>query len=166
MVNRVFHLKALRHWGFQRPWEKLWVVFNPEDLTQDEEDRQLADRAVVEVQQRLHSDVYGSQLLNFHPVVPRQLNARVDFCPLAACGGEPWGSLDQIMETVCGHLACVNCMIGYWENHVRNLGGATPGDWPCPYCRQSPGKLRTRINIAQTQGLGAEFDQLTDILAL
>lgn len=161
-VNRIFHLKALRHWGFKRPWKKLWLVYDPRDATEDEDDQQLCDRAVVEVQQRLHADVHGSQLLTFHPILPRQVNDMADSCPLAACGGDPWKTFDQIMETVCGHFACVDCMIAYWFNHVRSLGGATASDWPCPFCRQSAGTLRTRIDIVHTQGLGRAEDEIAD----
>lgn len=163
-INQIFHLKALRHWGFKRPWKMLWLVFNPREATEDEDDQQLCDRAVVEVQQRLHADVHGSQLMTFHPILPRQVNDKVDSCPLAACGGDPWKSNDQIMETVCGHFACVDCMITYWFNHVRELSGTTASDWPCPFCRQSAGKLRTRINIIHTQGLGRAEDELADAL--
>lgn len=165
-ANRVFHLKALRHWGFKRPWKKLWLIFDPKEISDGEWEQQLLDRVIVGLQQRLHADVYGSQLLAFHPILPRQVNDMSDCCALGACGGEPWKTDDQIMETVCGHIACFDCMINYWESHVRSLHGATPGDWPCPFCRQSPGKLRTRINIAHTQGLGADIDLIADTAVL
>ena len=166
-ANRAFHLKALRHWGFKRPWKKLWLVFNPQDMTDVEREQQISDGVIVEVQRRIHTDVYGSQLLTFHPLLARQLNVKADSCPLAACGGDPWQTEDQVVETECGHVACVECMINYWEFHVRSSGG-TPqgGDWPCPFCRQTPGTLRSRVNIAHTQGLGADIDLIADSTAI
>ncbi|MCJ1300169.1 hypothetical protein MMC08_002963 [Hypocenomyce scalaris] len=162
LANRVFEVKALRHWGFKRPWRQLWLVFNPQDVTEVEEDQHMLERRIIEVQQHLHADAHGSQLLTFHPLLASELNDKADSCPLAQCGGEPWKTNDQVMETVCGHIACVDCMVGYWESHVRGLGGLTAEDWPCPFCRQSPGRLRSKLQIAHTLGMGSEFDKIAD----
>ncbi|KAI4136049.1 MAG: hypothetical protein LQ347_000099 [Umbilicaria vellea] len=55
-INRIFHLKALRHWGFKRPWKKLWLVCDPRDATEVEGDQLLCDRAVVEELGRSNSE--------------------------------------------------------------------------------------------------------------
>jgi len=157
-----FKTRALRYWGFKRPWRKLWLVMDSEPLTQEMEYK------VTELQGFLNRDIYGSQLLEVHPILAKQLREKADECVISACGGEPWKESDIVLETWCGHVVCMPCMFQHWFTHFDQLDrGQIPnpvldGDWPCPMCRTSPGRLRSKVDIAQTYVVGDAGDVMAD----
>lgn len=161
-----FKTRALRYWAFKRPWKKLWLVMFSDPVPQEMEHK------VTELQDYLNNDLYGSQLLEVHPVLPRQLREKADCCVISACGGMPWEESDMVLETWCGHIICEPCMMTHWKHHFDNLNGghvpdpAQAGDWPCPFCRGSPGRLRDKVAIAQAQTFGDLGDRIADAVPL
>jgi hypothetical protein len=122
----------------------------------------------------LNADVHGSQLLGVHPILLRQVREKTDECVItgsASCSGK-WAQGDTVAETWCGHITCLPCLQHYWARHQVDVDyGEVPnpaviGDWPCVFCRRSPGRLRSKLEIAQTHLLGPEGDAAADEIIL
>lgn len=156
----VFQTHALRYWSFKRPWKKMWLIMDEDNGPQD------IDQKVMECQRFLNADVHGSQLLETHPILLRQVREKTDSCVINGterCSGD-WAQGDTVVETWCGHITCFHCLQSYWAQHHMDLdygvvpNPATVGDWPCVLCRTSPGRLRSKLEIAQTNIVGADGD--------
>ena len=159
-----FKTRALRQWSFKRPWKKIWLIMNSDETTQD------IDHKVRECQALLNSDVYGSQLLGVHPILLRQVREKTNECIIGgseSCTGA-WQKGNTVVETWCGHISCFACLHHYWLTHQWDIDiGDVPnpvaaGDWPCVMCRRSPGRLRSKLEIAQTDLVGPEGDVAAD----
>lgn len=164
----VFQTHALKNWSFKRPWKKLWLIMDSDDSSQD------IIHKVRECQRFLNADVHGSQLLGVHPILLRQVREKTDECVItgsASCSGK-WAQGDTVAETWCGHITCLPCLQQYWARHQVDVDyGEVPnpavvGDWPCVFCRRSPGRLRSKLEIAQTHLLGPEGDAAADEIIL
>ena len=84
---------------------------------------------------------------------------------------------DDAVLTPCAHVACRDCLLGYWSAQ-RNLGGARPSGGPCPTCRAdvdtaelitAPTKHRFRVDIEgqwrPSAKVSALFEELRDLHA-
>lgn len=159
-----FQTRALRYWGFKRPWKKIWMIMDTESPSQ------AIDQKVRECQRFLDADVYGSQLLGVHPILLRQVREKTDGCVIAGAANctSTWRQGETVVETWCGHITCFNCLRNYWSTHHIDLDDgdvanpAAVGDWPCVMCRRSPGRLRSKLEIAQTDLFGAAGDAAAD----
>lgn len=167
--RKYFKIRALRKWTFGRPWKKIWLVMD------DDPESELAYEKVNELQQYLHQDVYGSMLLGVHPILPSQLRDKTEGCLVGgteSCADRSWGAHDMVIETWCGHVVCFQCFTKYWSRHMDNVDAGRIsnalrlGDWPCLVCRQSAGRLRSRLEIAQVETFGAEGDRIADTIPL
>ena len=160
----LFQTRALRYWSFKRPWKKIWLIMDSDKTPQD------IKQKVRECQRLLNADVYGSQLLGVHPILLSQVREKTEDCVIGGseyCSGA-WKERDIVVETWCGHITCFACLRDYWApHHVDVDAGDVPnpaavGDWPCVMCRASPGRLRSKLEIAQTDLLGPEGDAAAD----
>ncbi|MCJ1361080.1 hypothetical protein MMC16_000177 [Acarospora aff. strigata] len=162
--RQYFKTRALRYYALKRPWKKMWLVMGTEPVPQG------MVNDVLELQALLHEDVYGSQLLSVHPILPHQLREKTDGCIISGsdhCGG-PWKAGHWAVETWCGHIACIECTHTHWEGFTARLRAGeiehpVPfGDWPCVTCRTSGGRLRDKMEFAQTHEVGEAADAIAD----
>lgn len=159
-----FQTHALRYWSFKRPWKKLWLIMDSDNSPQS------VGNKVRECQRFLHADAFGSLLLGVHLLLLSQVREKTEGCVITgseSCTGD-WAEGNLVAQTWCDHITCFPCLWHYWQGHQFDIdAGNIPnpvvaGDWPCVLCRTSPGRLRSKLEIAQTELVGEDGDHAAD----
>ncbi|KAI9788813.1 MAG: hypothetical protein M1833_002804 [Piccolia ochrophora] len=135
----LFDFRALRDWGWGRPWEQLHLVLDP---AEDEGQVAAVETAFLALgTSQLLSDIWG-----FHPCLKNKIAPGNESCIICV---EDFEAMDWMLTTRCNHFFHVRCIIRYWDQEQFQ-------DYPCPMCRQAAPSLQHLHHVPN------ERDSITD----
>ncbi len=126
-----FFIRQLRQHGFNRPWKRLFLIKDDEDVGQA-----AAIGAIVE----MLGSVRTSLVLDIRPLA---ISKVVHNCCIICTSEYEDGEL--VIEQHCGHMAHQECIFA-WFDVDRRIS------FPCPMCRNDPGPLSLRIHEINQRG--------------
>ncbi|KAI9785662.1 MAG: hypothetical protein M1835_003267 [Candelina submexicana] len=126
-----FFFRQLRQHGFQRPWKRLYLV---------KDDQTTAQATAIEQINAALNEGRPSRVLDIRPIA---MSVVVDdTCNL--CFSD-YKDGELIIEQHCGHKLHQECIFMWFDNDSRY-------SFPCPSCRNDPGKLSYKIYKVNEDG--------------